>query len=84
MKQQQEPYTTSQEPSPNIVSFAERIDLILVQGLEQVIEYLTRHLPMDLEAFFEYFQWNFAIAKTQKTITLAQFIEVYIEYIEQT
>ena len=36
---------------------------------------------MDLEAFFDFFQLNFSLAKTQCTISLAQFIEIYIVYI---
>lgn len=64
------------------MAFSERIDLIYVRGIDKVIEYLTRHLPMDLEAFFDFFQWNFSLAKTQCTISLAQFIEIYIIYIE--
>ena len=39
---------------------------------------------MDLEAFFNYFQSNFSLKKTLFTITLAQFTQIYIEYIEKT
>ena len=38
---------------------------------------------MDLEKFFEFFQWNFSLQKTSFTISLAQFIHIYITYVEQ-
>ena len=82
VKQQQE-QETSDEPNPKTTAFSERIDLIYIRGIEHVIEFLTRRLPMDLEAFFEFFKWNFSLGKTQGTISLAQFIEIYITFIEQ-
>ena len=72
------------EPNPQLVAFQERLDIIYVRDIDKLIENLTRSLPMDLDAFFQYFQGNFSLPKTQFTITLAQFIEIYIEYIETT
>ena len=72
------------QPNAQAVAFQERIDQIYVRDVDKVIEYLTRNLPMDLEAFFNYFQSNFSLKKTLFTITLAQFTQIYIEYIEKT
>lgn len=37
---------------------------------------------MDLEGFFTYFQWSFSLQKTSFTLSLVDFIKLYIEYIE--
>lgn len=63
MKQQQEK-ETSDEPNPHTVAFSERIDLIYVRDVELLIQFLTTKLPLDLEAFFEYFQSYFSLGKT--------------------
>ena len=54
VKQSQEKEATD-EPNPKLVAFQERIDLIYVRDVDKVIEYLVRQLPMDLDAFFDYF-----------------------------
>ena len=72
------------EPNPKTVSFMERIDMIYVRYTDKIVDYLTRVLPMDLENFYNFFQWSFSLKKTAFTLTLAQFIQIYIEYIETT
>ena len=71
-------------PNPKTVTYMERIDMIYVRYTDKIIDYLTRVLPMDLENFYNFFQWSFSLKKTAFTITLAQFISIYIEYIETT
>ena len=58
--------------------------MIYVRDVDKLIETLTKSLPMDLEPFFKYFQTNYSLEKTAFTITLAQFTQIYIEYIETT
>lgn len=64
------------------MAFQERIDLIYVRDTDKLIENLTRELPMDLDAFFTYFQWSFSLRKTSYTLNLVDFISIYIEFIE--
>ena len=59
------------EPNPKLVAFQERLDMIYVRDIDKLVENLTRSLPMDLDAFFQYFQGNFSLPKTSFTITLA-------------
>ena len=66
------------------MAFSERLDVIFVRDVDKLVETLTRTLPMDLEPFFEFFQANFSLVKTQFTISLAQFVEIFICYVEQT
>lgn len=58
-------------PNPRTVAYQERIDMIYVRDIDKLVDYLTRVLPMDLEGFFNFFQWNFSLKKTAFTITLA-------------
>lgn len=37
---------------------------------------------MDLEGLFTYFQWSYSLQKTSYTLSLTNFIKIYIEYIE--
>jgi hypothetical protein len=60
----------------------ERLDMICVRDVDKVVENLTKNLPMDLEEFFNFFQVNYSLQKTSFTISLAQFIQIYIVYIE--
>ena len=83
VKQEQET-EVSDQPNPKLVAFSERIDLIFVRDVDKVIEYLTRELPMDLDPFFNFFQWSFSLQKTAYTVSLAQFVAIYIEFIEVT
>ena len=73
---------SSDKPNPQTVAHSERLDLIYVRDTDKLIEELTRMLPMDLEAFFEFFQWNFSLEKSSFTLSLAQFIAIYIQFIE--
>ena len=73
-----------EQPNPRTVTFMERIDMIYVRYIDKIEDYLTRVLPMDLENFYNFFQWSFSLKKTAFTITLAQFIQIYIDFIEST
>ena len=66
---------------------AERIDMVFANQIDKIITYLTLNLPMDLTAFNEFFKANYSSllsAESDQTITLAQFTQAYIEYIEVT
>ena len=43
------------KPNPQTIASSERLDLIYVRDADKLIEHLTKALPMDLEAFFEFF-----------------------------
>ena len=60
-----------EQPNPRTVTFMERIDMIYVRYIDKIVDYLTRVLPMDLEYFYNFFQWSFSLKKTAFTITLA-------------
>ena len=69
-------------PNPKVVLMSERLDLIQIRFMDKIIDYCTAKLPMDMEAFFAFFQKHYSLKKTYFTITLAQFIQTYIDYIE--
>ena len=73
VKQEEESELTD-APNPKTAAFSERLDVIFVRDTDKVIEQLTRELPMDLEAFFLFFQDNFSLQKTSYTLSLAEFI----------
>ena len=53
-----------------------------MRDVDKLVDYLTRQLPMDLESFFTFFQRSYSLEKTSYTVTLAQFISIFIQFIE--
>lgn len=63
---------------------SERIDLVYAKDINKVIEHLTKELLMDLAEFSGFLTKNYSLEESAFTISLAQFVQIFIEYIEFT
>ena len=63
---------------------SERIDLVYAKDIDKVIKHLSKELIMDLGEFSDFLAKNYSLEESAFTISLAQFVQIYIEYIEHT
>ena len=62
-----------------------RIDMVKVNQFDKIVQYLSSKLTIDFSEFEDFFHSNYsqlANGGEDQTISLAQFTQVYLEYIE--